>query len=66
MSGTFPATTNSLSDRCDQRPDYPYMISQTIGTMLFEKIPVRELFDKPNLNVSSDDGQLELFRDLKS
>ncbi len=43
-----------------------YMISQTIGTMLFEKIPVRELFNKPNLNVSSDDGQLELFRDLKS
>jgi transposase len=43
-----------------------YMISQTIGTMLFEKIPVRELFNKPNLNVSSDDGQLELFRDRKS
>ena len=43
-----------------------YMISQTIGTMLFEKIPVRELFNKPNLNVSSDNGQLELFRDLKS
>jgi hypothetical protein len=42
-----------------------YMISQTIGTMLFEKIPVSELFNKPNLNVSSD-GQLELFRDLKS
>ena len=43
-----------------------YMISQTIGTMLFEKIPVRELFNKPNLNVSSNDGQLELFRNLKS
>jgi hypothetical protein len=43
-----------------------YMISQTIGTMLFEKIPVRELFNKPYLNVLSDDGQLELFRDLKS
>lgn len=43
-----------------------YMISQTIGTMLFEKIPVRELFDKPNLNVSSDDGLLDLFRDLQS
>lgn len=43
-----------------------YMISQTMGTMLFEKIPVRELFNKPNLNVSSDDGQLDLFRDLKS
>jgi transposase len=42
-----------------------YMISQTIETMLFEKIPVRELFNKPNLNVSSDDGQLELFRDLE-
>ena len=38
-----------------------YMISQTIGTMLFEKIPVRELFNKPNFNVSSDDAQLELF-----
>jgi len=24
------------------------------------------LFNKPNLNVSSDDGQLELFRGLKS
>lgn len=45
---------------------YLYMISQTIGTMLFEKIPERELFNKPNLNVSSDDSQLELFRDLKS
>jgi transposase len=43
-----------------------YMISQTIGTMLFEKIPVRELFNKPNLNVSSDDGQLDLFRGLQS
>jgi len=43
-----------------------YMISQTIGTMLFEKIPARELFNRLNLNVSSDDGQLKLFRDLIS
>lgn len=43
-----------------------YMISQTIGTMLFEKIPVRELFNKPNLNISSDDGQLDLFQYFQS
>lgn len=43
-----------------------YMISQTIGTMLFEKIPVRKLFNKPNLNISSDDGQLNLFQDFQS
>ncbi len=42
-----------------------YIISETIGTMLFEKIPIRVLFNKPNLNLSSDRGQLELFRDLK-
>jgi hypothetical protein len=42
------------------------MISQAIGAMLFEKIPVRELFNKPILNVSSDEAQLELFRDLQS
>ncbi len=33
---------------------------------MVEKIPVRELFNKPNLNVSSDDGQLEQSRGLKS
>ena len=43
-----------------------YMISQTIGTMLFEKIPIPELFNKSINNVSKDDGQLDLFRDLKS
>ena len=43
-----------------------YMISQTIGTMLFEKIPIPELFNKPINNVPKDDGQLDLFRDLKS
>ena len=43
-----------------------YMISQTIGTMLFEKISVRELFMKPKLNVSSNDGQLDLFQDIQS
>lgn len=42
-----------------------YMISQTIGTMLFEKTPIPELFNKPINNVSKDDGQLDLFRDLK-
>ena len=43
-----------------------YMISQTIGTMLFERIPIPELFNKPIINVPKDDGQLYLFRDLKS
>ena len=43
-----------------------YMISQTIGTMLFERIPIPELFNKPIINVPKDDGQLDLFRDLKS
>lgn len=43
-----------------------YMISQTIGTMLFEKIPIPELFNKPINNVPKDDGQLDLFQDLKS
>ena len=42
------------------------MISQTIETMLFEKIPIRELFDKPNLNLPSDDAQLGRFRDFQS
>ncbi len=43
-----------------------YMISQTIGTMLFEKIPIPELFNKPINNNPKDDGQLDLFRDPKS
>ena len=43
-----------------------YMISQTIGTMLFERIPIPELFNKPINNVPKDDGQLDLFRNLKS
>ena len=44
-----------------------YMISQTIGgTMLFERIPIPELFNKPIINVPMDNGQLDLFRDLKS
>lgn len=48
---------------CIEEPSL-YMISQTIGTMLFERIPVRELFNKPTLKVSSDDGQLDLFQGL--
>ena len=43
-----------------------YMISQTMGTMLFERIPIPELFNKPIINVPKDDGQLDLSRDLKS
>ena len=35
-------------------------------TMLFERIPIPELFNKPIINVPKDDGQLDLFRDLKS
>lgn len=38
-----------------------YMFSQTIGTMLFEKIPIPELFNKPINNVPKDDSQLDLF-----
>ena len=40
------------------------MISQTIGTMLFEKTPIPELFNKPINNGPLDDGQLTLFQDL--
>ena len=43
-----------------------YMISQTLGTMLFEKIPIPELFNKPINNVPKYDSQLDLFRNLKS
>ena len=43
-----------------------YMISQTIGTMLFKKIPIPELFNKPINNFPKDDSQLCLFRDFKS
>lgn len=43
-----------------------YIISQTIGTMLFEKTPVPELFNKPINNVSEDSGELDLFPDFKS
>jgi hypothetical protein len=34
--------------------------------MLFERIPIPELFNKPIINVPKDDCQLDLFRDLKS
>lgn len=40
-----------------------YMMSQTIGTMLFEKIPIPDLFNKPINNVLKDNGQLDLFKD---
>ena len=33
---------------------------------LFERIPIPELFNKPIINVPKDDGQLDLFRNLKS
>ena len=43
-----------------------YIISQNIGIMLFKKIPISELFNKPIKNVPKNDGQLDLFQDLKS
>ena len=43
-----------------------YLISQTIGTMLFEKIPIPELFNKPINSAPKDNSHLDLFRDLKS
>ena len=42
-----------------------YMLSQTIGTMLFEKIPIPEWFNKLINHVPKDDSQLDLFLELK-
>ena len=41
-----------------------YVFSQNIVTMLFEKIPIPELFNKPINNASKDEGQFDLFRDI--